>query len=340
MPFNIGNIFSPQILSMVESEKDRNLQRLRLQADLYEGHKQDKFRRSQLAASERSDNADRASRERMARESNDTRIELGDMANQLRSSQIDAREAQSNAALAEKARQFDAMYPLKEQDAEARTTRADAASRNATARGDEVALKRQVEFGSGDPDNPTPGSKASGRRVMEGKGLAQTEFVRARIEELTRKLEGSLPADIDRKERTRILGEHQALLERSFRVKSANEAKSLAVDLVKALRNPLTGAFNDPNMARTVSELSGSVFGTLQSFSDEFSSAFADAFQEESNKAIGEDNDKTAKTRKDADPAPMPTGDDSARKAMEAMERMREAARKRAAGEAPNPTGR
>ena len=38
MPFNIGNIFSPQILSMVESEKDRNLQRLRLQADLYEGH--------------------------------------------------------------------------------------------------------------------------------------------------------------------------------------------------------------------------------------------------------------------------------------------------------------
>ena len=276
----------------------------------------------------------------MARESNDTRIELGDMANQLRSSQIDAREAQSNAALAEKARQFDAMYPLKEQDAEARTTRADAASRNATARGDEVALKRQVEFGSGDPDNPTPGSKASGRRVMEGKGLAQTEFVRARIEELTRKLEGSLPADIDRKERTRILGEHQALLERSFRVKSANEAKSLAVDLVKALRNPLTGAFNDPNMARTVSELSGSVFGTLQSFSDEFSSAFADAFQEESNKAIGEDNDKTAKTRKDADPAPMPTGDDSARKAMEAMERMREAARKRAAGEAPNPTGR
>ena len=136
------------------------------------------------------------------------------------------------------------------------------------------------------------------------------------------------------------MGEHQALLERSFRVKSANEAKRLAVDLVKALRNPLTGTFNDPKMAQVMSELSGSVFGTLQSFDDSFAKAFADAFQEEADKATVGDNDKVAKGRKDTEPPPAPTGDDSARRAMEAMEKLREAARKKAAGEAPNPTGR
>lgn len=340
MGFKIGSVFSPEILSQVEGEKDRNLQRLRLQADLYSKYKDDKFRNAQLRAVEADNNADRSSRERMTRETNDTRQELGAMSNELRSAQIDARQASGENALLEKQRQFDALYPLKEKDAEARGTRAEASMIGATARKDQVDLNRQVQFGSGTADNPSHGSMASGRRAMEGKTATSTDLMKAQIQQIQARLAGTLPEDMDRVRRTAILASHEKLLERTLNVRTAKDAAALASQLIRDLRNPVTGSFNDPSVARAATEVSGSIFGILKSYGDEFAAAFANAFQEEGAKANEEDADKVAKTRKHAAPNPMPTGDDAAKRAMDVLNEMRRRAREGLQGTPPNTTGR
>lgn len=340
MGFKIGSIFSPEILSQVEGEKDRNLQRLKLQADLYGKHKDDKFRRAQLRAVESDNNADRASRERMTRETNDTRQELGAMSNDLRSAQLDARQASGENALLEKQRQFDAMYPLKEKDAEARGTRAEASMIGANARKDQVDLNGRVQFGSGTADNPSPGSMASGRRAMEGKTATANDLMKAQIQQIQARIAGTLPEDMDRVRRTAILQSHQRLLEKTLSVRTAKDAAALASQLIRDLRNPVTGSFNDPETARAATEVSGSIFGLLKSYGEEFSAAFADAFQSEGAKANEEDNAKVAATRKHPAPNPMPTGDDAAQRALELLNKMRQKAREGMQGTAPNTTGR
>lgn len=327
--FNLGSVFSPEALRMVEEEKNRRQSNLGLQASLYRAREDDKFQRARLAATEREGAADRASRERIAGMAYDSRNELADQ-----------NMAYREAGLREKARQFDTMFPVQQQKAEAATTRAEAATTNAGARRDQVALNREVEFGAGDSETPTPGSKASGRRAMEGKIAADEDLSRMRAEQIVAHINGTLPEDMDRAARTKILQDAQGLAERAFKVKTSKDIDALAIDLIRALRNPVTGMFNDPSTSRAASQLAGNIFGILQQISPDAATAWTDVYTREVEKALGQ----TLQTKRFEDKAkPKPreeTGDDRVNRAMDAMDKLREEARKKAQGEAPNPVGR
>lgn len=340
MPFNIGSVFSPEMLNMVEREKDRRQSNVGLQAQLYRGREEDKFRKAQLRASVDDNNADRASREKIAGMQTDSRRDLADQNMQYREQALNERTRSANALLDEKGRQFDTMFPVQQTRAEAAKTRAEAATTNAGARSDQVALNREVEFGAnGDPSNPETGSKAAGRRLMEGKTAADTDLAHMRSEVLTAKIDGMLPEDFDRKRRTDILEASAKLHERAFKIQSTKDAERIAIDLIRAMRNPVTGTFNDPSAARAMSTLAGQIFGVMDSFKPEFAAAFADAFQK-----VGKEEQDTAndewRTKNNKHDVGTETGDQRAQKMMKALEAMREAARKRAEGSSPNPVGR
>jgi len=346
MPFNIGSVFSPEMLRMVDAESNRrqdsNERRLALQASLYRGHQDDKFRQKQLNATMSDQNADRSSRERMAADATDSRQQLNEANLNYKSALLGERTRGADDMLSEKKRQFDEMFPIQQQRGNAAETRAGASETNAGARRDQVGLNREIQFGSGDADNPGAGSAASGRRAMEGKTVAQTDSIKKQAEVITQKLVLATDNMADQKRRTDILAAAQDLHERTFKVKSAHDAEALAIDLVKTLRNPLTGAYNDAEVARVSSMLSGQIFGAMENFNAKYAQAFADQFQKSAQEGLNSDVDASALKNRAAHASEKPTsiGDERAKKAQEVLRAIRESTRSNMTGQPPNQVGR
>lgn len=339
--FNLGSVFSPEMLRMVDAEKERRNNNLGLQATLYRQHEDDKFRKKQLDATINDQNSDRASRERMATDATDTRQQLKEMDLNARTALAGERNKSAYDILAEKQRQFDSMLPVQRQKADAATERAGAATTNAGARSDQVGLNREIQFGSGDADNPTEGSLASGRRVTEGKTYAETDLLKKRAEAFAQQLKNATDNIADQKRRTDILAAGQDLHERAFRVKSTQDAEALAIDLVKAMRNPVTGMLSDAESARVNAMLTGQVLNALEGFGKKYVQAFSDKYQSSMKQAYDTDVHTYERTNNQhGDGNAAPTGDTRAKAAMDAIEKARARTRELQSGQPPSNVGR
>lgn len=339
MPFNIGSPFSPEYLRLVQAQQQRGDENARFVTQLGMNRDDDKFRRTQLSATMADNEAERNLRREIAHLTTQSKNEIDDSRREHQLALLNEKTRQFNDMLAEKARNFDLLLPIKEQMAEAGVTRAEASKSNAVTNAGKLDLSRQVEFGTGTPDDPSPGSKAATRSALTDRRVADTDFAKMRTEEVVRRLDGRLPEQIDRAKRTEILSKAQELHERAFRLKTANDAAKLATDLLKALRNPITGGFSDPGTTAAIGDLSSSIFGNIAAYSDQFAAAFADAIQSETQKELAKE-DEGIRAKRRGERTPPTTGDDAARKAMEALNAAREEARRRAIGTPPSPVGK
>jgi hypothetical protein len=251
---------------------------------------------------------------------------LGD----VQSSYRDALLTNKERAIDEKARQFDMMLGINQQKADAATTTAKAAGVSAGARADQTALNEKVEFGTGTADNPSPGSKAAGRAGLEDYRSARAALANMQIEALQQKLTGMLPEQIDGRKRTAILQAAQDLKTMQFKVNSVTSARNLGIGLIRALRNPVTGSFNDKDTAAAVNALAHDLFGSLQQVNEIYAAEFLEAFNEAGTKESG--------IKKDSGPSM--TDDQRLQRAKDVMNALREKRRKELEGQAPDPTGR
>lgn len=341
MGFNMGQVFTPQTLGLVLEQQrmqragNAGMSRKIHYPELGEG---DAFKHAQLKATVDSDKADRELKRELAL----IQQNIANATNDEDKRRWESEFAAKQDAATQRGTEF-------EFEKEYKTKGLGVDERRVGAAEKANELRAAEQFGAGDPSAPGVGSKAAQRTAGVQGTAASVEERKARTQEIMGRIEGTLPDQIDRAKRTTIMGRHQGFLEQVQAAKSPRELYRLAIDAVKASRDPVTGLLDVEGGQASLSRMMGSLWQIAQERGPEFAEAFMSGFNEESFRGSAEDavrgNQESIRAGQAADASkpyvpssrqPGNLGDAAA-----AMEEIRRRAREQAAGaRPPSPVGR
>lgn len=324
MPFQMGNPFSPEAIRLVQNQQEMQSRRIGSysRASDTRAPQDDAFKYAQLKAGQEGDKADRELKRELAQ------IEL-----QIKNADTEEDRRRWQAEFDQKKAQWEATAPGS--DAYERDIGIDERKVAATEKANRI---REFDlFGPGGEDSPSPGSKADLRKAQAAGSQASVEERRARTQEVLRRIEGTLPDQLDARQRTAILGRHQDMLDEAQSVRTAKDMYRLAIDAVRASRDPVTGLLDVEGGQAALSRM----FGALQQIAQERGPEFAAAFQQAMTDTVQEDQaayskENGAKSSKPyVPPAQRPGG---LADTMSVLEEARRRAREAAVGTKPPST--
>lgn len=334
MGFQMGNPFSNQAISLVQNQQE--MQRRSAAAHSRKvtllPQEDDSFRRAQLAATVKADNEDRALKRELAL----IQQNIANASNEEDRRRWELEFDQKKEILGHKNAEFEF-----EKEYKGKALGVDERRVGAAEKANE--LRERSEFGAGDAANPGLGSKAASRAAGAQGTAAAIEERKARTQEVLARLEGTLPNQIDQKRRTDILAQHQAMLERVQFARNEKDMYRLAIDAVKASRDPVTGVLDVEGGQAAMSRMMGSLFQEAQERGPQFAEAFMAGFNEESFRGSAEEavNNEQAALRTGQNNAankpyvPGAQRPGSLGDTLNAMEEIRRRARQQAVGAPP-----
>lgn len=291
MPFTMGTPFSPDAIRLVQNQQQMQMQQQQANSRrrVREPVENDSFKYAQLKASTESDKAEREMRKELALISQNMQQAQTEQERLRWEREFDLKKQVFEDRVPE-ADKFEADKELKEKGLAVDERRVAAVEKT-------NQLREDIEFG-GDPS--VVGSKAWTRKTQGDKNVASSEQMRARSEEITRRIAGTLPDQLDARTRTVIMGKHQEMLERAMSIKREEDAYDLAIDLMKASRNPITGMLDVEGGQRALSSMMGSIQGLVAEKGGSFLRAFNAAFE----KSVSDDQATAATTKNEKATAP------------------------------------
>lgn len=287
MPFIMGNPFSDNAINAVQRQQEMQIRRAGSYSRISDTRapQDDAFKYAQLKASQESDKADR-----------ELKRELAQIEVQIKNATTEEEKRRWQAEFDQKQAVLDQKAPGS--DAYEREYALDERKVSATEKANRI---REFDlFGPGGEDSPSPGSKADLRKAQAAGSQASVEERRARTQEVLRRIEGTLPDQLDARQRTAILGRHQDMLDEAQSVRTAKDMYRLAIDAVRASRDPVTGLLDVEGGQAALSRM----FGALQQIAQERGPEFASAFQQAMTDTVQEDQASYAKERGEKASAP------------------------------------